>query len=114
MDPRDVVDTSLNYSQPYFLFAHSDIAHPPYIYNEDCSRKDVGDIDIFKDTSTTNNDNFRAQYVSQLQCANKQMLEAVDKIIDKDKDAIIIIQSDHGWKTQNQDQIDISSWLICH
>ena len=38
------------------------------------------------------------------------MLEAVDKIIDKDKDAIIIIQSDHGWKTQNQDQIDISSW----
>ena len=110
MDPRYVVDTSINYSQPYFLFAHSDIAHPPYIYNEDCSRKDVGDIDIFNDTSTTNNDNYRAQYVSQLQCANKQMLEAVDKIIDNDKDAIIIIQSDHGWQTQNQDQIDFSSW----
>ena len=110
MDPRYIVDTSLNYSQPYFLFAHSDVAHPPYIYNEDCSRKDVGDIDIFKDTSTTNNDNLRAQYVSQLQCANKQMLEAVDKIIDKDKDAIIIIQSDHGWHTQNQYHTDISSW----
>jgi hypothetical protein len=120
MDPRYVVDTSLNFSKPYFLFAHSDVAHPPYFYNADCSRKDVGDIQIFRGTGATyfdlfpDNDNMRAQYVSELQCANKQMLEAIDKIIDKDKDAIIIIQSDHGWHTQNQSENDPSRWSKSH
>ena len=113
-DPRYIVEISFKFKQPYFIFAHLRITHSPFIYNEDCSRRDIKydvyDKSQFKDIWTNNIDKLRSLYVSQIQCANKQMLEAVDKIIHKDRDAIIIIQSDHGWHTQNQKYIDISSW----
>ena len=40
--------------------------------------------------------NVKQQFLQQLQFANKKSMELIDKILEKEEQSVIIIQSDHG------------------
>ena len=52
------------------------------------------------------------QYVQQVQFANKKTIEAVENILENNKNAIIIIQGDHGtaWETNWMDPSKDDAW----
>lgn len=84
---------------PFFLFAHILKPHAPSVFNDDCSlRKEYGSA---KDRST---------YGNEVRCFNSEILESIDRILKTDKNAIIIMNGDHGTNFQNQFLTPIRSW----
>lgn len=71
---------------PKFVLVHMLIPHSPYVFDKDCN------------PFWTKSDNKDPQeYIGQLQCTNKHLLEIVDNILaDSKKPPVIIIQSDEG------------------
>lgn len=86
-----------NIAKPFILFSHALIPHPPYSVNADCSPMKAGVID-FNLEFKKDWDNLRQRYLDQVSCANRQMLEIVDRLNKTDNTAIIFFVSDHGWK----------------
>lgn len=73
---------------PFFLFAHMLNPHPPYWWDEDCAfRPTVHDPNGWGNAT---------RFAASVQCANQQLLEAVDMIVAADPTAVVIIQGDHG------------------
>jgi hypothetical protein len=72
---------------PKYVFAHLVTTHPPYVHNADGSftgREQVarlGDIESYR---------------RQLTYANSRMLSLVDRIIEADPNAVIMLQADEG------------------
>jgi hypothetical protein len=97
-NPNEVVADALDLSaEPFFLFAHIHAPHPRFVYNSDCSTADVrGEVKIGNTYKHTDIDLWRSLYLNQMHCIDRQLVMAVDTIIDNDEDAIIIIQADHG------------------
>jgi hypothetical protein len=89
---------------PLYVYAHLLVPHPPFILDAEC-----------KPTGQTNislkgwNELPMSGYTDYLQCVNRQIGELVARIVAKEKDAIIIIQGDHGtsffmnWKAALKD-----------
>jgi hypothetical protein len=93
-DPAHVVDgleevTDLR--EPFFLFAHIMSPHPPYRYRDDCSVRDDG----IERLSLSPEDE-RAQYAVEVRCLNDALTASIDRILERDPDAIVLVQSDHG------------------
>lgn len=83
--------------KPFFLFAHILSPHPPFIYHSDCSIRDEFLLDLDPTTAQFLSDSeMHRQYVEQIPCVNTQMMEAVDAILKRDENALIVIQGDHG------------------
>lgn len=89
----DVADAIVNVplQKPYYVYAHLLVPHPPFVLDAQCQR--TGNTNI----------NLRGWfelpikgYTDYLQCVNKQTVELIDRILNKDRDAIIVIQGDHG------------------
>lgn len=93
---NDVLDKlDLTSQIPTFAFIHILSPHPPPRYNADCSRVENIAFDLVgsDDTSTP------ASYLTDLKCLNPEVIEFVDEILANDPDdPIIIIQSDHGYR----------------
>lgn len=70
-------------SAPYFFVIPHDIAHNPYVYDESGERVNVSSMDV-------------THYLPQHKYAVKVLLNAVDTILAKDPDAVIVLQADHG------------------
>lgn len=105
-DPLDVVrKISPNAPEPYFLFAHILSPHPPYIYTASCELRDefLFELDpsvaLFKDR-----EEMYTLYKEQLTCVNTRMAAALEEILKKDPDAIIVVQGDHGLGKLAEDQ----------
>lgn len=84
----------LKTNDPYFVFAHINIPHPPYLFgpNGEFLIPETLDLEGRRD-SGRNIDG----YIGQLQFVNNQILNIVDKIHENEqKLAIIVILSDHG------------------
>lgn len=78
-------------SRPKFVFIHHLISHWPYLVDEKCNYK--------KHPGKTN----LLGIQNAFEC-NKKLIEKVtDNIIKLDKEAIIIMQSDHSWELSYED-----------
>lgn len=96
--------------EPYFVFSHMMNPHPPYRYHADCSLRDSeSDPEAFGEGRYLEH-----RYVDMLQCANKLMRRAVDRIIRRDPGAIIILQGDHGTAFTAGPDRAVSDWSREH
>lgn len=92
---NDALKNFLNNSEFYekknknFFFIHNLMPHAPFIYNEDC-------------TLVNNEKNMTEGYKMNYLCALKRIREFQNFILSKDKDALVIIQADHGYFFQNE------------
>jgi hypothetical protein len=94
-EPAQVIDELAavedEVEEPFFLIAHVGSPHWPYRFRDDCSTRSVP-LDAYRLTY----DERREAYETDLRCLNERMLAAIDEIDERDPDAVIIVQSDHG------------------
>lgn len=91
-------------TSPFFALIHLINPHPPY-YNtgENCAFRDVP-----FSLRTAFGDK---EYVEAIKCLNRQLLSAVDLIQSRDKDAVIILQGDHGpIRNLSVHDADLDTW----
>jgi hypothetical protein len=79
------------YESPFFLFAHIGSPHFPYRYERSCVARDVP-----RDAHQLDPEDRVTAYVQDARCLNALVIGAVDRILESDPDAIIVLQSDHG------------------
>jgi hypothetical protein len=72
---------------PKYVFAHLTIPHPPFVHNEDGSFTGREQVRELGSTES---------YRRQLVYLNQRLLQAVDRIIAADPDAIIVLAADEG------------------
>ena len=91
------------FDEPVFVWAHIMLPHPPWVFGPNGEEITPG-----KPLLITDNPEFRdsgwepkRQYIQQVQFANKKTIEVVENILENNRNAIIIIQGDHGtaWET---------------
>jgi len=88
---------------PVFVFAHFLIPHPPFIFGPNGESATPESLEL-----GSNNWKNKEAYLNQVKFANKQTQQVVEKILEVDNDAVIIIQGDHGSKfTMDLDNLDI-------
>ena len=88
----DIMDTP----SPHFAYAHIISPHPPMRFDANCDRRA-----FFPDLKTWNFE-MKDDFIEQLKCVNTRIEETMERIIDRDENAVIIIQSDHGAAFQKQ------------
>ncbi len=75
----------------YFYFIHNILPSDPFIFDEDCNKKnhvnDDGDMSIYLEN-----------YSKNYKCALKKVKEFIEFIDLHDPDAIVVFQADHGEK----------------
>ena len=85
----DLKSNSFKNNTPSFFFVHQLTPHPPYV-TENCKP-------IFGTGKESWNDpEFKNYYNSSILCLNKQVTDLINAINKHDKDALIVIQGDHG------------------
>ena len=89
------------YEEPVFAWSHIMIPHFPLIFGADGEPVTPGESLLVMNNphlfeGTDSSWNIKQQFLQQLQFANKKSMELVDKILENEKQSIIIIQSDHG------------------
>jgi len=72
-----------------FTFAYVEFPHLPWVVDENGNDLPLSEKQNWENPNT---------YLGQLKYASKKILEVVEIITEKDPDAIIIIQSDHGYR----------------
>ena len=75
---------------PTFMCLHFMIPHSPFVFQADGSKPAMFESAFTKFEH-------KVKFVQQLRFAGKQIIDIVDSIRQKDKEAIIIIQADHGF-----------------
>lgn len=101
----DFLDKLPNINQsPFFVSLHLALPHPPYRYTENCEKYLDPRSYIYNSHKVNEGDYAEVfpLYNDQLICSGKLITKLVDKILENDPDAIIIVQSDHGSLTLNQ------------
>lgn len=87
-----------------FTFAYVEFPHSPWVVDEYGKNLPLSEKQNWDNPST---------YLGQLKYASKKILDVVEIITEKDPDAIIIIQSDHGYRRPlkvnpgNYDDLDL-------
>jgi hypothetical protein len=91
--PQEAVEAIIRDAgeQPVFAYVHLIAPHPPYRYERDCGPRNIPDINHHDWEGSE-----RALYATATRCLNADLLEAVDRILERDQDAVIVIQGDHG------------------
>ena len=89
------------YEEPVFVWSHIMLPHFPLIFSADGEPVTPGESLLVMNNphvfeGTDSSWNIKQQFLQQLQFANKKSMELVDKILENEKQSIIIIQSDHG------------------
>lgn len=75
--------------KPAFVFAHMMTPHNPFIFDKDGNVPDAATPGDW------------GPYVGQVQHLNSRLMDVIDKILARDEQSIIIIQSDHGYRSEN-------------
>lgn len=83
----DTLDETPGIPGPKFVFAHLLIPHDPYVFDTDGS---------FTGRAVVRERGRDESYRRQLEYANARMLGLIDRIIDSDEDAVIVLQADEG------------------
>lgn len=85
-------DNILNYKKPLFIFVHQLVSHWPYLVDRNCNYK-------YHNSKIDKNGIKEA-----FECNKKMILEFAKFINMHDKEATVIIQSDHNWELSNLDK----------
>jgi hypothetical protein len=89
---------------PFFLYAHVLAPHPPIRFKRDCSvRAAAPDLLDW-------NANEKAAFIDQLICVNDETVTLLHKVVAKDPQAIIVLQSDHGTAFRGQFKKPFDGW----
>ena len=93
--PLEILPTILDRlppGKPAFVLAHHMPPHPPYMFLSDCRRRpgfDALDLRGWEPQS-------KPLYAENAQCAEKLVEKAVQAIVRRDPEGLVIVQSDHG------------------
>ena len=85
---------TLNKDELNFFFIHSMMPHEPFFYDESCN---------FINNQKKMTSGYRMNYL----CSLKRVKEFQDYIISNDKNAIVIIQGDHGYFFKDKKILDL-------
>ena len=94
-----------DYEEPVFVFAHMLIPHAPYVFGPN------GEAIVPGTSLYSEKWDEKLAYIDQLKFTNKETQTMIEKLLeDKDKEPLIIIQSDHGtgfidWKNPTDDML---------
>ena len=98
------------FEEPIFVWSHIMLPHFPLIFGPNGEPITPGQslLAMNHPEYTDSSWNVKHQFVQQLQFANKKSMELITKILENEKQSIIIIQSDHGsdFDTNLQDPTD--------
>ena len=89
---------------PFFLYAHVLAPHPPIRFKRDCSVRAAAP-DLLDWNATE-----KAAFIDQLICVNDETVTLLDKVIERDPQAIIVLQSDHGTAFRGQFKKPFDGW----
>ena len=78
-------------NSPKFVFAHMLSPHPPYIFDENGNT-----LELSSEIKNEWNKNELEYYLGQISFLNKKIKILVNDLLNKSKNTVIIIQSDHG------------------
>ena len=81
---------------PYFFYWWMPFPHIPIRFNKNCEMPDVSKGEFIGNSYEVNYEIWSDQYLGQVKCAETQLVKWAKKIVDHDKNAIILIHSDHG------------------
>lgn len=87
----DAVDGLDDDGRPRFVMAHVMSPHNPFRFAEDCSLRSE-----WVEGHQLTGDERAAAYANDVACLDRSFVEATDRILAEDPDAVIIVQSDHG------------------
>ncbi len=90
---KQLLETNLEKTSPQFIYAHFNMPHTPFFYDSlgnPLSNATIFDESLHGDKSLT---------LSYLKYANSKIKNLVEVISKKDSNAIIIVMSDHGWRS---------------
>ncbi len=92
---------------PLFVFSHVLAPHPPFVFDEEGQSIQLSDYYITGDAADylermgITREEYRSYYVGQLKFINRQVMEMVDRLLENSSsDPIIIIQADHGPRSE--------------
>jgi hypothetical protein len=92
------------HGEPFFLYAHILAPHPPIRFKRDCSERvvtpDLVEWDA-KDLSA---------FTDQLICVNHEAIDLLRAIVQRDPQAIVVVQSDHGTAFRGQFKKPFDAW----
>jgi hypothetical protein len=77
--------------QPRFVMAHVMSPHGPFRYDADCGYRGE-----WIEGYHLSGDERAAAYANDVRCIDEAFVDATDRIVASDPDAVIIVQSDHG------------------
>jgi hypothetical protein len=80
--------------EPTFVLAHLSLPHEPFIYDADCSHRD-----LFWPAGAGLLDDEEANqaYLDQISCANRKLATLIDSVLSRSRrPPVILLQSDHG------------------
>lgn len=89
---------------PFFLYAHVLAPHPPIRFKRDCSVRAAAP-DLLDWNATE-----KAAFIDQLICVNNETVTLLDKVIERDPQAIVVLQSDHGTAFRGQFKKPFDGW----
>ena len=110
LSPEDVVEeVERERSEgPVFVYSHILAPHPPYRYLEGCELKtDLRDPSLIYWGEAEGSGG--KEYSQAVECINRSLLSSVDTILAR-RDAIIVIQGDHGPKFGIDFHRPLSEW----
>jgi hypothetical protein len=86
------------FEEPVFVWSHIMLPHFPLIFGPNGEPITPGQsiLTMNHPEYTDSGWDIKTQFVQQIQFANKKSIEFIDKILENEKQSIIIIQSDHG------------------
>lgn len=92
----DAAKEAVNDKNPSFFLFHYMLTHEPFLYKED------GSLD-----TTSGYDMAPEKYIASIHYANNILLKLIDslKSVYHDKDLVIILQGDHGYKFDEKDPL---------
>tara|TARA_B110000467_G_scaffold18896_1_gene16551 strand:- start:1300 stop:2841 length:1542 start_codon:yes stop_codon:yes gene_type:complete len=92
----ELVSLDEKYSEPIFVHAHIILPHGPFLF--DANGNVIGDSreSLTGVTSSVYWNNWTSLYLDQLEYTDSKIQEVVKKLLTKEPQPIIIIQSDHG------------------
>ena len=86
------------FEEPVFVWSHVMIPHFPLIFGPNGEPITPGQslLTMNHPEYTDNDWNVKIQFMQQIEFTNKKTIEFIDKILENEKQSVIIIQSDHG------------------
>lgn len=92
---------------PKFVYTHLLMPHFPYYFNSD------GKLNSIEKLGPENLKN-KTLYLEYLQYANTKILDLLNKLISEDKNAIVVLLSDHGYRYANDGNMIYSNLLAIY